>query len=108
MKDTYNSAMGYLGKSRGTQTMKERHQRFSNLLLKVILRKAVQFVCEGEKGGFLQPEKLAADPTGTINETIALVSEGKHPSKTIASCDTLETYEETPIFISVDIMEEAV
>ena len=29
-------------------------------------------------------------------------------SKTILSCDTLETYEETPIFIPVDITEEAV
>ena len=29
-------------------------------------------------------------------------------SKKILSCDTLETYEETPIFIPVDITEEAV
>ena len=48
------------------------------------------------------------DCTGTINETIIAVFEGKHPSKTIPTCATLETYEETPIFIPVDIMEEAV
>ena len=34
--------------------------------------------------------------------------EGKRPSETFPSCATLETYEETPIFISVDITEEAV
>ena len=33
---------------------------------------------------------------------------GKHPSKTIPSYPTLETYEETPILIPVDITEEAV
>ena len=43
-----------------------------------------------------------------INETVALVLEGKHPSKTISSCATLETYKETPIFIPVGITEEAV
>ena len=32
----------------------------------------------------------------------------KNPSKNVPSCATLETYEETPIFIPVDITEEAV
>ena len=40
VKDTYNSAMGYLGKARGIQTMEERHQTFLNLVLKGKLRKA--------------------------------------------------------------------
>ena len=100
--------MGYLGKYCGTQTMEERHQTFSNLVLKVKLRKAVQFVCERKKGGVLQPGKLAADSTDGINDTVVSVLEGKHPNKTILSCATLETYEETPIFIPVDITEEAV
>ena len=44
----------------------------------------------------------------TIKKTVTSVLEGKHPSKKIPSCATLETYEETPIFIPFDITEEAV
>ena len=44
----------------------------------------------------------------TINKTVTQVFEGKHPSKIIPSCNTLETYEETPIFITLDITDEAV
>ena len=51
---------------------------------------------------------MDTDCKGTINETVALVLEGKHPIKTISSCATLEMYEETPIFIPVNITEEAV
>ena len=46
VRDTYNSAMAYLGKSRGTQTMEERHRTFLNLVLKVKLCTAVQVVYE--------------------------------------------------------------
>ena len=88
--------------------MEERHQTFSNLVLKGKLREAVRFFCEIEKRVVLQLDKLAADHTGTIKKTIVLVLEGKHPSKTIPSCATLETYEEAHIFIPVDIMEEDV
>ena len=108
VKDTYNSAMGYLVKSCGTQTMEERHQMFLNLVLKGKLRKAVRFVYEREKGGFFQPDELAEDRTGTINDTVASVLEGKHPSEKISSCAELKTYEETPIFIPIDITEEAI
>ena len=61
----------------------------------------------GVKGSFT-PIKLSEDRTGTINDTIALVFKVKHLSKKSPSCATLEKYEETPIFISVDITEEAV
>ena len=44
----------------------------------------------------------------TINETVTSVLEGKHPSEKIPSCAMLETYEDKPIFIPVDITEEAV
>ena len=43
-----------------------------------------------------------------INETVASVLEGGNLCETIPSCATLETYEETPIFIPVDITVEAV
>ena len=71
VKDTYNSAMGYLGKAREIQTPEELHGTFSNLVLKGKLREAVQFVCDREKGGVLQPDKLSKDCTGTIKETVA-------------------------------------
>ena len=71
VKDTYKSAMGYLGKSRGSQTMEERHRVFSELVLKGELREAVRFVFDIEKGGFLRPDELAEDCTGTINKTVA-------------------------------------
>ena len=61
-----------------------------------------------EMGGALQPYELAEDFTGMINETVVSVLEGKHPSKTIPSCDTLETYKDTPIFIPVNITKESV
>ena len=72
------------------------------------MRKAVQLVCDIEKVGVLQPDELAADRTGTINETVKSVLEGKYPSKTIPSCATLETHKETPIFIPVNITKEAI
>ena len=50
---------------------------------------------------------MSEDCTGSINENIALVLEVKHPSEILSSCATLEMYKETPIFIPVDIMEEA-
>ena len=51
---------------------------------------------------------MASDITGTINETVASVLEGKHPHKKIPSCSTLDTYDEIPIFIPVEITEDAV
>ena len=72
------------------------------------MNKDIQFVCDQENGGVLQSDELTEDHRGTINETVALVLEGKHPSETITSCATIETYKETPIFIPVDIMEEAI
>ena len=80
VKETHNSGMGYLGKYCGLQTAEERHRNFSNLVLKGKLHKVVQFVCDREKGGVLQLDELAEDCTGTINETITEVFEGKHPS----------------------------
>ena len=81
MTDIYNSAMGYLGKACGNKTREERHLTFSNLVLKGKLRESVRFVCDIEKGGFLQPDELDTDWTGTINETVTSVLEGKIRSK---------------------------
>ena len=100
--------MGYLGKARGSQTEEQCHRTLSNLILKGKLREALQFICDREKGGVLQPDELAADHTGTINDTVTSVLEGKHTCEKNSSCATLEMYEETPIFIPVNIMEEAV
>ena len=46
VKDTYNSAMGYLGKSCEVQNVEERHQAFLNLVLKGKLREAILFFCD--------------------------------------------------------------
>ena len=103
VKDTYKSAMGYLRKARENQTMEERQWTFSNLVLNGKLRKSVQFFREREKGGVLQPDKLAADRTVKIKKTVTSVLEGEYLIKKIPSCATLETYEDTPILIRVDI-----
>ena len=58
VKDTYNSAIRYLGKALGTQTTEELHQTFSNLVLKGKLRETVRFVCEREKGGSFATGRL--------------------------------------------------
>ena len=55
----------------------------------------------------LQPDNLAEEHTGFINETYASVFEVKHLQKNIPSCATLETYDEMPIIIPVDITEDA-
>ena len=88
--------------------MEENHRTFLNLVLKGKLREDVQFVCDSEKGGDLKSNKLAADRTGTINKTVTLVLEIKHPIKIFLFCATLETYEETPMFIPISIIEESV
>ena len=100
--------MGNLRKARRNHTEDQRHRMFSNLVLKGKLRKAVQFVRDRENGEVLQPYQLAEDRTGTIIETDALVLKEKNMRETIPSCATLETYEEMPIFIPVNITEEAV
>ena len=56
-----------------------------------------------KRGGGLQPEELAADRADTINKIVASVLEGKYHREKIPSCDTLETYGEVPIFITVDL-----
>ena len=56
----------------------------------------------------MQLHRLAEVCTGTINKNFASVFEGVNLIKTIPSCATLKTYEETPIFVPVDITEEAV
>ena len=81
VKDTYNYAMGYIGKFHGTQTMEKRHQTFSNLVVKGKLCGVVRSVCEREKEVVLQPNKLTENCTGTINKTVASVLEGRHPCK---------------------------
>ena len=45
VKDTFNVATGFLGKSRGIQSEEQCHHTFLNLVLKVKLRVAVIFFC---------------------------------------------------------------
>ena len=56
----------------------------------------------------MKPDELSESCTGTINKTVASDLEGKHTSKTIPSCDKLEMYEETSIFIPINIKKESV
>ena len=56
----------------------------------------------------MQPNELAEDRTGIINKTIVSVLEGKYLHEKIPSFLTLETYDETHIFIPVDITDGAV
>ena len=68
----------------------QRHKTFLNLLLKVKLRKSVQFVFGRKKGGVFQPEKLAEYHKSTINETAASFLEGEHLREKIPSCATVD------------------
>ena len=52
VKDTYNPAMGYLGKYCRNQMEEQRHRMFLNLVLKGKLYEAVRFVCDRVKGEF--------------------------------------------------------
>ena len=92
----------------GLKIWRNVNRTFLNLVLKGKLRKAVQLVCEIEKGGVLKPDELADDLKCTIKETVTSVLEGKYHRKTIPSCATLETYEVTPIFIPLDITDKSV
>ena len=51
MKETFNAATGYLGKSCVIQTKEQFRQIFLDLVLKIKLHEAVIFVCAQETGG---------------------------------------------------------
>ena len=75
---SYTAATKYLGRAHRTQNADKRHHTFSNLVLRVKLRKAVRFVCDQETGGVMQPDKLASEKMGVMDETAASVLAGKH------------------------------
>ena len=50
---------------------------------------------------------MVSDKTGVINESVTSVLVGKIHTK-IPPCSTLEAYDEMPIFIPVEIMEDLV
>ena len=102
MKDTFNAATRYLGKSRRIQTKEQSHSTFSNLGLKRKLRETVRFF------GGIQPVKLAEEQNVIINETVTSLLEGGNINKINTSWYTLETYDKIPIFITADITENAV
>ena len=77
MEETYNFAMGYLRKALENQMEEQRHITFSNLILKIKLCEAVEFICYRETGVYLKPDKLDEDCTGTINKIVALLG-GRH------------------------------
>ena len=77
--------MGYLGRACGTQRADKRHLIFYNLVLLRKLLNSVRFVSEKEADGFLQPDKLAHEKVGVLDEIITLVLAGKYPHKKIPS-----------------------
>ena len=56
----------------------------------------------------MKAKKFLEDRTGFINEIAVSVLAGKHPHEKNHSCATLETYDETPIFIPIYITEDTV
>ena len=57
--------------------------------------------------GIFQPNELALDETGVINETVSSFLAGK-PLHDLPPCSTLEVYNKTPIFSPVYIKEDVV
>ena len=55
--------------------------KFSNLVLHGKFCKAVRFFYKQEIGGVFQPDELALDKMGVINETVAYVLEGNIRTK---------------------------
>ena len=68
--------MGYLWRACGTQRADKRHLIFYNLVLIRKLLNSVRFVSEKEADGFLQPDKLAYEKVGVMDEIITLVLAG--------------------------------
>ena len=56
----------------------------------------------------MQPDELVLDETGVMNKTVTSVLVGGNPHEKNPACSTLEAYDETPIFIPVDIKEDVV
>ena len=54
------------------------------------------------------PEELVTDTTGVTQKTVEMFLAGKHPTKKIPCCYTLEVCDKTPICIPVDITEYVV
>ena len=108
MKYTFNAATRFLGEYRGIKIKDKRRPTFSNLFLKLKFHESVRCFCARETGGGFKPNNFSENITGFINETDASVLAGKHLHGKIPSCATLETYKKMPIFIPIDIMEDAV
>ena len=54
------------------------------------------------------PEELPTNKMGIMEETAEMVLEKKNLHETPPHCSTLEVYNETPIFIPMDITEGVV
>ena len=81
VKFKQEAATGFMGETRSIQSKDQRYRMFSNLFLKGKLRKAVIFFCARETGGGVQPDKLAEDITGIINEAVAYFLMGEYMRK---------------------------
>ena len=102
VNDSYTTTNWYSGRAHWNQDAEQCHRTFSNLVLRGKLCEAVIFVCEQETGVFLSLKELTTSKTDVTEETANMVLAGKHLPKP-PRCSTLEVYDKTPIFISVDI-----
>ena len=99
-------ATEYLGRDCGNQSDKKRHRTFLNLVLRGKLCKFIRFFCEQYSGGVLLPnEKRPLERAlrkKLSRQCWKKICPGPPPSS------TMEVYDETPIFITVDITEGVV
>ena len=81
---------------------------FQNLFYLVNCAKPFDIFARGKQEGGLLPDKRVTYNMGFLDETVAEVLVGKHSPKRKPHSSTLEAYKETPVFILLYIMEDAV
>ena len=97
-----------LGNKRGIQTQEKRQHKISNFVLRGKLCESIRFICNRETGGVFLLSIKASDSTIFANKTIEDFLEVKYLLEKKPHCYAWEEYEETPVFIPVDMTEDVV
>ena len=81
---------------------------FKTFYWREIFMRQIVFLCTGKWGEFWNSKNWQRVRKELITKPLHLSWRGRDPHKNIPSCATLERYNKIPIFIPIDITEDAV
>ena len=110
IQDYHRAVEEALRNKSGNQTQEQRHHNFSDLFLERKFREAIRLVCERDTG---EGGRVYYLTNGHMkNQALRIKTSRKYWRKKFRTRKTLgvasEVYEETPVFIAVNITEEVV